>query len=59
MFFDKVIQHSFKIWSPDFLQIVIHPGSGFVNFDDAVQINGPADDHHITFGSVNGDLKII
>ena len=59
MFFDKVVQHHFKIQSPDFLQIVIHPGSGLVNFDDAVQINGPADDHPITYGSVNGGLKII
>jgi hypothetical protein len=59
MFFDKVIQHHLKIRSPDFLQMVIHPGSGFVNFEDAVQIKGPADDHRITFGSVNGGHKII
>ena len=59
MFFDKVIQHHFKIRSPDFLQIVVQPGSGFVNFDDAVQIDGPAHGHRITFGSVNGDFKII
>jgi hypothetical protein len=39
--------------------MVIHPGSGFVNFEDAVQIKGPADDHRITFGSVNGGHKII
>jgi hypothetical protein len=59
MFFEKVIQHHFKFRSADFLQIVIHPGSGFVNFEDAVQIKGPADDHRITFGSVNGGHKII
>jgi hypothetical protein len=59
MFVDKAIQHYFKIRSPDFLQIVVHPGIGFVNFDDVIQINRPADDHRITFGSVNGGLKII
>ena len=59
MFFEKVIQHHFKFRSPDFLQIVIHPGIGFVNFDDAVLIDGPADDRRVTFGSVNGDFKIV
>ena len=59
MFFDKVIQHHFKIRPPDFLQIVIHPGIGFVNFDDAVLIDGSADGHRFTYGSVNDGLKII
>ena len=55
----KIIQHHFKIRSPDFLQMLIHPAIEFVNFDNAEQIKGPADDHRITFGSVNGGHKII
>jgi hypothetical protein len=59
MFFDTVIQHHFKIRTSDFLQIVIHPAIGFVNFGDVIQINRPDDDHRITFGVINGGLKII
>jgi hypothetical protein len=39
--------------------MVIHPAIGFVNFDNADQIKGSADDHRITFGSVNSGPKII
>ena len=59
MVVDRIVQHHFKIRSPDFRQMVIHPAIEFVNFDNTEQIKGPADDHRITFGSVNGGHKII
>jgi hypothetical protein len=59
IFVGTIIQHHFKILSPDFLQMVIHPAIGFVNFDNADQIKGSADDRRITFGSVNSGPKII
>ena len=56
--FDGIVQHHLQIWPPDFLQVVVDPGVGFVDFDDAVQINGGAYDHRITFGTVNRGFKV-
>jgi len=34
MFFHNIIQHHPQVETADFLQVVVHPGDGFVNFND-------------------------